>query len=64
MYWVYIFGLNRYAVPWWHHQMEIFSALLALYEGNSPVNAAFPSQKASDAELYCFLWSAREQTVE
>ena len=25
--------------------MEIFSALLALYEGNSPVNGEFPSQR-------------------
>ena len=23
--------------PWWRHQMEIFSALLAIYAGNSPV---------------------------
>ena len=30
---------------WWHHQMETFSALLALYEGNSPVTGEFPSQR-------------------
>ena len=23
--------------PWWHHQMKVFSALLALRAGNSPV---------------------------
>ena len=28
----------------WHHQMEAFSALLALCEGNSPVTSEFPSQ--------------------
>ena len=39
---------------WWRHQMEIFSALLAICAGNSPVT------NASDAELWCFLWSAPE----
>ena len=38
--------------------MEIFSALLALCEGNpsSPVDSPHKGQ--------CFLWSAPEQTVE
>ena len=27
----------EFLVPWWHHQMEIFSALLAICAGNSPV---------------------------
>ena len=31
--------------PWWGHQMETFSAFLALYEGNSPVTGEFPSQR-------------------
>ena len=30
---------------WWGNQMETFSALLALYEGNSPVTGEFPSQR-------------------
>ena len=30
---------------WWHHQMETFSALLALCEGNPPVIGGFLSQK-------------------
>ena len=30
---------------WWRHQMETFSALLALCERNSPVAGAFPSQR-------------------
>ena len=30
---------------WWHHQMETFSALLALCAGNSPVNGEFPAHK-------------------
>ena len=29
---------------WWRHQMETFSALLALCAGNSPVTDGFPSQ--------------------
>ena len=31
--------------PWWHHQMETFSALLALRAGNSPVPGEFPTQR-------------------
>ena len=30
---------------WWRHQMETFSALLAICAGNSPVTGEFPSQK-------------------
>ena len=30
---------------WWRHQMEAFSALLALCEGNPPVPGRFPSQR-------------------
>ena len=38
----------------WRHQMEAFSALLALCVGNSPVTGDFPSQRTSNAELWCF----------
>ena len=31
--------------PWWRHQMETFSALLAICAGNSPVPGKFPSQR-------------------
>ena len=31
-------------ILWWRHQMETFSALLALCAGNSPVTGEFPSQ--------------------
>ena len=31
--------------PWWRHQMETFSALLALCVGNSPVTGEFPAQR-------------------
>ena len=30
---------------WWRHQMEIFSTLLVLCEGNSPMTGEFPSQR-------------------
>ena len=30
---------------WWCHQMETFSALLALCAGNSPVTGGFPAQR-------------------
>ena len=30
---------------WWRHQMEIFSALLALWAGNSPVTGEFPAHR-------------------
>ena len=32
-------------VPWWRHQMETFSPLLALCAGNSPVTGEFPTQR-------------------
>ena len=31
--------------PWWRHPMETFSALLAIWAGNSPVTGEFPAQK-------------------
>ena len=30
---------------WWRHQMETFSALLAICAGNSPVHGEFPAQR-------------------
>ena len=30
---------------WWRHEMETFSALLAICAGNSPVNGEFPAQR-------------------
>ena len=34
------------SLTWWRHQMETFSALLALCAGNSPVTGEFPSQRS------------------
>ena len=36
-------GIVKHA--WWRHQMETFSALLAICAGNSPVPGEFPAQK-------------------
>ena len=36
---------NKLSCAWWRHQMETFSALLALCAGNSPVIGEFPSQR-------------------
>ena len=51
---------------WWRHSCldETFSSSLALCEGNPLVTGGFPPTKASDAEIWCFLWSVAEQTVE
>ena len=37
--------LQRWFLPWWRHQMETFSALLAICAGNSPVPGEFPAQR-------------------
>ena len=34
-----------FAISWWRHQMETFSALLAICAGNSPVPGEFPIQR-------------------
>ena len=39
--WVMLGGQNS----WWHHQMETFSASLAICPGNSPVPGEFPTQR-------------------
>ena len=44
--------------------METFSALLALCGGESTGDCWIPLTKASDAEVWCFLWSAPEQMAE
>ena len=34
-----------FSVTWWRHQMETYSALLAICAGNSPVPGEFPAQR-------------------
>ena len=36
---------TRNVISWWRHEMETFSASLALCEGNSPATGEFPSQR-------------------
>ena len=36
---------SKCEISWWRHQMETFSALLALCAGNSPVPGEFPVQR-------------------
>ena len=36
---------GKWNPSWWRHQVETFSALLALCAGNSPVTGEFPSQR-------------------
>ena len=38
-------GCSSKWTSWWRHEMETFSALLALCVGNSPVTGEFPSQR-------------------
>ena len=39
---------------WWRHQMIMFSALLALCAGNSPVTGKFPSQRPTTGSFDVF----------
>ena len=39
---------------WWRHQMETFSALLAMCAGNSPVTGEFPAQRPVTRSFYVF----------
>ena len=40
-----MFIYYKVLISWWHHQMETFSTLLALCEGNPPLTVRFPSQR-------------------
>ena len=39
------YGVTELCQPWWRHQMETFSALLAICAGNSSVPDEFPTQR-------------------
>ena len=38
-------SLSLIQITWWRHQMETFSALMAICAGNSPVPGEFPAQR-------------------
>ena len=42
---LYVSNLQWMLNPWWHHQMEIFTTLLAICAENSPVTSEFPTQR-------------------
>ena len=42
---------NHVYSTWWRHAMETLSIMLAIWE----ITSGFPSQKASNTELWCFL---------
>ena len=55
-----VFEINVTVVcdePWWRHQMEKFSALLATCAGNSPVPGEFTAQRpvTRSNDLFCDL---------
>ena len=43
-------------VPWWRHDIETLSALLAICEGNPPMSGAFPLLRTSNSQLWRFLY--------
>ena len=55
-----------YLYPWWSHQMETFSTLLAICAGNTLVNSEFPTQRPATGSFDVFFdlrlnkrWSKR-----
>ena len=45
---------NTETLSWWRHQMQTFSALLALCAGNSPVTGEFPAQRPATRSFDVF----------
>ena len=45
---------------WWRHQIETFSALLAICAGNSPVRGEFPTQRPVTRSFDVFFFSGPE----
>ena len=49
---------QRQKYPWWRHQMETFSALLALCAGNSPVPVTSPHKgQWRGALMFSLIWT-------
>ena len=53
--WIMSADSRLFNVPWWRHQMEIFSTLLAFCAGNSPVTCEFPSQRPLSQRFHVFV---------
>ena len=56
--------VNTYYEEHWTHQMETFSALMAICAGNSPVTGEFPAQRPVTRIFDVFFDLRLEQTVE
>ena len=54
--------LLHLSYTWWRHQMKHFRVTGPVF-GEFTSHRWIPITKASDTELWCFLWSASEQTV-
>ena len=52
--WVIMY-ITKMRTTWWRHQMEAFSALLALSAGNPPVPGEFPAQRPVTESLDVFI---------
>ena len=48
---------------WWRHQMETFSALLAICAGNSPVTGEFPAQRSVTRSFDVFFHLRRNKRL-
>ena len=48
----------------WRYDIETLSILVPLSDRNSPITNVFPSQKANDVELWCFLCCRSKQAYE
>ena len=55
--------LNKHNTVRWRHRMEIFFCVTGLLWGESTGHRWFALTKASDAELWWFLWCTSELTV-
>ena len=51
------------ARSWWRHQMETFSALLAICVGNSPVPGEFPAQRPATRSFDIFFDLCRKKRL-
>ena len=60
----HIKGSRQRCCSWWRHQMEIFSALLAICAGNSTVTGEFPAQRPVTRSLDDFFICAWINTRE
>ena len=56
----FLYDVSKIDWSWWRHQMETFSALLAICGENSPVPGEFPAQWPVTRNFDVCFWSAPE----